>query len=152
MKPHLKATGKIRNETEMHKEQKEFILGGVLPPCLRQTWGLCVEFTVFHTSRWNSMSRVRWPCIPWRQLFSLCLNIFSIPTLTLCHCWPEPMTPEVLTKFCPSNICLLFTLCFWTSHSPLQQPTSLVDSDSLFQSKPFTLFLWGSPLCRHFGF
>lgn len=152
MKPHLKATGKIRNERERRKEQKEFILGGVLPLCLRETWGLCVEFTVFHTSRWNSLSRARWPCIPWQRLSSLCLNIFSVPKLTLCHGWPEPMTPEVLTKSCPSNICLLFTLCFWTSHSPLPQPSSLIDSDSLFQSKPFTLFLWGPPSCRHFDF
>lgn len=52
MKPNLKGTGKNRNEIERHKKQKEFILGGVLPLCLRETWGLCVELTVFiHTSR-----------------------------------------------------------------------------------------------------
>lgn len=42
MNPQFKEAGKIRNEIERHKKQLEFILGMILPLCLRETPGaLC---------------------------------------------------------------------------------------------------------------
>lgn len=148
MNPQYKEAGKIRNEIERHKKQSEFILGMILPLCLRETRGLCVELRVFiHTSRWSFRRKARWSCVPREQLSSHCVNSFSVPTLTFCHCWTVPVTLKVLTRSGP-GIFAFSSRCMSEYHTPLC--SSKVHSYILlflFQSKPFALFLWGPSPC-----